>query len=335
MPRVLITDYVREPEIEREILGDELATEPTDDVEVLLVWHEQIDDAYLARLPRVRGVVRYGVGYDMLDLACLERRGIIACNTPDYGTEEVADTAIAMVLDLVRGISRYDALCRSHREGWQEHVIPTLRRTSDLTLGVVGAGRIGGSVLLRAAALRFRTIFFDPYRERGYEKMLGAARADRLDELLEVADVVSVHVPLNLETAGMVNEEFIAAMKHGASFVNTARGAIVRHLEIFHEPLRSGALHGVALDVLPEEPPAESPLLAAWRARETWVDGRLLINPHAAFYSTAAFPEMRAKAARNALRILQGEIPHNVLRAQRSESASDSHGMHVRGDRSG
>jgi lactate dehydrogenase-like 2-hydroxyacid dehydrogenase len=314
MAKVLITDYISEPDIEREILGDALASAPADDVEVLLVWHERIDERYLARFPRVRAVVRYGVGYDMLDLECFARRGIVACNTPDYGTEEVADTAVAMILDLVRGVSRYDALCRGHMDGsWQEHVIPTLRRNADLTVGVIGAGRIGGSVLLRASALRFRTVMFDPYRERGYEKLLGARRVDTLEALLAEADVVSVHVPLDRSTAGMVDAGFVAAMKPGASFVNTARGALVKDLEIFHEPLRSGALHGVALDVLPDEPPIDTPLIAAWRGREPWIDGRLLINPHTAFYSTAAFPEMRAKAARNVLRILNGEQPHNLL----------------------
>jgi hypothetical protein len=121
------------------------------------------------------------------------------------------------------------------------------------------------------------------------------------------------HVPLNEETRGMVDEGFVAAMKPGACFVNTARGGIVRDLEVFHAPLRNGRLAGVALDVLPEEPPGDSPLLRAWREREPWLDGRLLINPHAAFFSESAYQEMRRKAATNALRILKGDEPYNVL----------------------
>jgi phosphoglycerate dehydrogenase-like enzyme len=314
MGRVYITDYVTDPSLEREVLGDALAGEPSDDVEVLLVWHKRIDDAYLDQFPNVKGVVRYGVGYDSLDLEALRRRGIVACNTPDYGTEEVADTALAMILNLTRGISRYDALCRTFSDGtWQENTLPGIRRTSDLTLGVVGAGRIGGSVLLRASALRFSTVLYDPYQPRGHEKMLGAGRVDSLGELLAEADVVSIHVPLNEETRGMVDEGFVAAMRPGASFVNTARGGLVRDLEVFHEPLRSGHLGGVALDVLPDEPPGDSPLVESWRQREPWVDGRLLINPHAAFYSETAYPEMRQKAAANARRMLSGAAPFNIL----------------------
>jgi lactate dehydrogenase-like 2-hydroxyacid dehydrogenase len=322
MPKVLITDYVTDPVVEREILGDALTDEPSGDVHVLLVWHERVDDLYLRDLPGVKGVVRYGVGYDSLDLECLARRGIVACNTPDYGTEEVADTAVAMALNIARGVSRYDALCRDLEDGsWQENILPSLKRTSEVTLGVLGAGRIGGSVILRANALRFQTVFYDPYKERGYEKVLGARRVDTLEELLADSDIVSIHVPLNSETSGMVDDRFLAAMKPGASVINTARGAIVRELEVFHEPLRSGRLSCVALDVLPQEPPADTPLLAAWKAREHWLDGRLLINPHTAFWSDTAFLEMRTKAARNALRILSGEVPHNILPFDPAHSA--------------
>ena len=314
MSKVLITDYITHPDVERAILGDALAACPGGDVEVLLVWHERIDDAYVERMPRLRGVVRYGVGYDTLDLACLERRGIVACNTPDYGTEEVADTAMAMILNIVRGVSQYDALCRSFQpDSWQENTLQSVKRTSDVTLGVIGAGRIGGSVILRANAFRFQTLFYDPYQERGYEKLLGARRVDSLEKLLGESDVISIHVPLNADTQGMVDERFVASMKPGASFVNTARGAVVKDLEIFHEPLRTGSLNCVALDVLPQEPPAEVPLLAAWKAREKWLDGRLVINPHTAFYSAAAFREMREKAAQNALRILSGQAAFNVI----------------------
>lgn len=313
MGKVFITDYVADPDIERAVLGDALASEPSEDVEVLLVWHETIDDAYVERMPRLRGVVRYGVGYDSLDLDALHRRGIVACNTPDYGTEEVADTALAMILDLVRGVSRYDARCRHHDASWQENTIPTLRRTSELTLGTMGAGRIGGSVLLRGAALRFRTVFYDPYKPRGHEKMLGARRVDSLAELLDAADVVSCHIPLDDSTRGLVDRRFVDAMREGAVFVNTARGGIVSDVDVFLEPLRAGKLSGVALDVLPDEPPRDSALLRAWRERQPWLDGRLIINPHTAFYSREAYREMRVKAASNALRILDGREPFNVL----------------------
>jgi phosphoglycerate dehydrogenase-like enzyme len=313
LPRAYITDYIDDPMIEREVLGDELARELLPTTEVLLVWHHRIDAAYIDALPRLKGVVRYGVGYDNVDIRYAHDRGIVVCNTPDYGTDEVSDTALAMVMNIARGIARYDHLCRSYQTNWQEHTLPEIRRTSEQVLGVIGAGRIGGSLLLKAAACRMQTLFYDPYKPRGHEKMLGARRADSLDELLQASDIVSIHTPLTEETEGMVNGRFISAMKNGASLVNTARGRIVEHPDVFYTPLRDHTLQCVALDVLPNEPPVESKLLTAWRNREAWLDGRLLINPHTAYFSQEAYVEMRRKAAQNALRILRGQPPFNLV----------------------
>ena len=98
MARAWITDYVDNPSIEREILGDELASEPGDEIEVLLVWHEDVGASYLDRFPRLKGIVRYGVGYENIDLSHAHSRGIVVCNTPDYGTDEVSDSALAFIL---------------------------------------------------------------------------------------------------------------------------------------------------------------------------------------------------------------------------------------------
>jgi len=312
--KVFITDYVSNPDIERTILGDALSKTLKQDIEVLLVWHEHIDKIYCKHLSNLKAVIRYGVGYDSLDLSYLKSRGIIACNTPDYGTEEVADTAIAMILNIARGISRYDFLCRYYSDSrWQENTLQCLKRNSDLTVGIIGAGRIGGSVVQRANSLRFKTVFYDKYKERGYEKLLGTTRVESIDELLKISDIVTIHVPLTEETHGLVDDIFLSKMKKGASLVNTARGKIVKDVDVFFNPLKSGYLSCVALDVLPEEPPKETYLIQAWKNRETWLDGRFLINPHTAYYSQRAFFEMRQKAAENALRVLNGKTPFNQL----------------------
>jgi D-3-phosphoglycerate dehydrogenase len=314
MGKVFITDYISNPDIEKSILGEHLTDKLSSDVAVLLVWHEQINQHYCKQLPNLKGVVRYGVGYDSLDLTFLKSRNIVACNTPDYGTEEVADTALAMILNVARGITRYDFLCRDYENGsWQENTIKSLKRNSDITLGIIGAGRIGGSVILKAGALRFKTIFYDKYKERGYEKLLGAQRVETLEELLALSDIVSIHVPLTSETEGIIDERFISKMRNGASLINTARGKIVKNLDVFYEPLQIGNLASVALDVLPDEPPIDCRLIRAWKFRERWLEGRLIINPHTAYYSKRAFIEMREKAAQNALRILRDETPFNSL----------------------
>jgi len=311
--KVYITDYVDDPSIELEVLGSSLSPEPHEGIEVLLVWHEHINENYIRQFPNLKAVVRYGVGYDGLDLPALSAKGVQACNTPDYGVDEVSDTAIAMIMAISRGIVRYDSQCRNYRENWQENTMQQIRRGTELVVGVVGAGRIGGSVLVKSKALGFKTVLFDPYKPSGHEKTFGASRTETLEELLGQADIVSVHVPLSEATNGMINAEFVAQMKSGASLVNTARGKLLEDLEIFHEPLKSGKLDYVYLDVLPDEPPASGDLIDAWRARESWLDGRLLINPHSAYFSDRAYHEMRQKAALNAKRALDGKPLLNLL----------------------
>ncbi|MDX2128603.1 MAG: NAD(P)-dependent oxidoreductase [Chloroherpetonaceae bacterium] len=312
--KVFITDYIQTPDLESKILGNILTNQPSVDVEVLLVWHEIINQDYCKRFPNLKGVVRYGVGYDSLDLNYLAKNKIIACNTPDYGTDEVSDTAVSMITGIARGIYRYDNLARTFREdSWQENTIKSLKRNSETTIGFLGAGRIGGNAVLKCNSLKFKTAIYDPFKERGYEKLLNTMRVDELEELLSISEIISIHLPLNNDTKGMINESFISKMKHGSSIVNTARGAIVSDIDIFYDALKSGQLNSVYLDVLPEEPPKRSKLIDAWRNREDWLDGRLIINPHSAYYSKEAYYEMRTKAALNALRIIENKKPFNIL----------------------
>ena len=309
MSRIAITDHFNEPgKEELSVLGDLVGTEVGEDTEVLLVWHEKIDETYVSRLPNLRGVQRYGVGFDNLDVDYLNTKDIICCNNPDYGVDEVSDTALAFVMAISRGITRYDNLARGLSDSWQENILLEIKRNSDLRVGVVGAGRIGSSVLLKCHAIGFKTAFYDPYKESGHEKVLHSERYQSLGELLAVSDIVTIHCPLNAETRGMIDDEFIESMKPGASLVNTARGGILADPAVLLQHLRSGHLNSVSLDVLPEEPPGKDEFYEAWRRQEPWLAGRLLINPHTSYFSQAAQVEIRRKAAENALRIYQ-KIP--------------------------
>lgn len=303
MSKIAITDYFDAPQEEFEILGNLVGTQVGAETEVLLVWHEKIDEKYITGLPKLRGVQRYGVGYDSLDLEYLISKGIICCNNPDYGTDEVADTAVAMIMNIARGVFQYNHAAKKFTNNWQENVNTSIKRNSDQIVGIIGAGRIGGNVLMKCNALKFQTVFYDPFKERGYEKMINGKRVDDLDALLEVADIVSMHVPLSAATDGIINQEFISKMKPGSSLVNTARGGLVKDPNDFYHALKSGHLNCVALDVLREEPPILGLLIDAWRNSEDWINGRLIINPHSSYYSQAAYKELRSNAAKNALRI--------------------------------
>lgn len=314
MPKVLITDYVQAPTYEEKVLGDDVGLEPDEDVEVLLVWRKQINAEFLDSFPRLRGIIRYGVGTDNVDFAAASNRGLAVCNTPDYGVDEVALTAVSFLLYFDRAIETYNFKAKELADGsWQQNTEKRLRRASSSTVGCIGAGRIGSSFLLKIRALGFETVFYDPHQPSGYEKVLKADRVEHLRELLDRSDYISVHVALNEQTHGMVNRSFVEGMKRGAFLINTSRGTVFDGLDFLVEPLRSGQLGGVALDVLPVEPPASGSLINAWRAQERWTRGRVLINPHTGFYSRQSFAEMRTKAAQNALRILNGIQPLNQL----------------------
>lgn len=269
--------------------------------EAVIAYDEaRLDARWLERLERCRVIVRAGVGFDNVDLEAAGALGIAVCNVPDYGTTDVADHAIAMLLTLTRGTAAYDALLRDDpAANWHFAKASLIRRLRGRTFGVVGLGRIGLATALRARGLGMEVIFFDPYKPTGTEIALGFRRADRLTGLMAEADVVSLHTPLTPETAGLLNADAFADSRTGQILVNTARGPVLV-LDALHSALLDGRLDGAALDVIPEEPltrMAAHPLFRAWRAQEPWIAGRLLLSPHAAFYAPESIRDLRRKSA--------------------------------------
>lgn len=247
--------------------------------------------------PKARIAVRSGVGFDNIDAAGWGARNVPACNVPDYGTTEVADHAMALMLALTRGTSSYaEALMRDGGDGWHFSGPPLIRRHKGATFGIVGLGRIGLAAARRAAAFDMRVVFYDPHLLSGVDLSTGYERARSLGELMACSDVVSIHAPLNEQTRGMLNAAAFAAARPGLIVVNTARGAIV-DLTALEAALRAGTVAGAGLDVLPNEPAdLEHGLIAAWRRGEDWIRGRLIVTPHAAFFSPASMRDLRLKS---------------------------------------
>lgn len=314
MARVYITDRVINSGLEESILGSDVSTQYDANAEVLMVWRQNVTREYLTQFTHLKAIIRYGVGYDRVDLEAAAERGIYVCNVPDYCTDEVADTALSMILNLTRGVFRLDHRGRTFTEKWQHNSIENTHRTSSLTLGIIGAGRIGANVLEKAKALKFNTQFYDPYIAANENEIFSAKRVFSLDELLRTSDIVSLHIPLTNETKKSVNKLFIETMKKGSFLINTARGHLIENIDIFYDFLKSQHLAGIALDAIPEEPPSEkSKLIKTWKSQEQWLEGRLIINPHNAYFSEEAAYEMRTKAAENALLVLQEKVPHNIV----------------------
>jgi phosphoglycerate dehydrogenase-like enzyme len=176
-----------------------------------------------------------------------------------------------------------------------------MRRLSTQTFGILGLGRIGTAAALRAKAMGFRTIFFDPYVPSGTHKAIGVERVSSLDELLRRADTLSVHCPLTAETRGIIGAQEIALMKPGSYVVNTARGDIVQKAPVF-AALRSGHLAGAGLDVVESEP---------LRTAEEAATPNLIVTCHAAFCSPEGMIEMRSTSAKIARAAVLGEAVWN------------------------
>jgi D-3-phosphoglycerate dehydrogenase/C-terminal binding protein len=327
MYHVMVTDFVHDTlEPERRIL-DGLAevtalhacneTQLVGRVErahALIVYHEiGISQATIARLEDCRLIVRAGVGFDNIDGLFARQRGIPLVNVPDYGSEEVADTALAMLMGLTRGTQLLNSRLRAGIRPWTyQHTVP-LARLRGRVLGVVGLGRIGTAMALRGKALGMDVAFYDPYKPDGYDRALGIRRVETLEELLAQSLAVSLHCPLTAETRHLIDAQAMARMPRGSYLVNTARGAVVDTLAL-PEALRSGQLAGAGIDVLEGEPPAEDhPLLVAWRNPDHPAYDRLILNPHAAFYSEEGFLDMRVKAAEACRRALSGKPLRNVV----------------------
>jgi C-terminal binding protein len=281
----------------------------------LMILAFPVTGADLARFPKLRAIVRMGVGYDRLDRPAMAARNIIVCNVPDYGTTEVADHAIALALTLRRGILLHHEMQRHDPPApWRAFQNPMIQRLSTLTMGIVGLGRIGTAVALRAKALGFRVVFYDPYLPNGADLALGIERAPTLEDLMRQSDNLSIHTPLTPETRGLIGRNELALMKKGAVVVNDARGPIL-DLDALAELMRAGHIAAAGLDVLPQEPPQEPipELLRAYRAKENWLEGRLVVTPHSAWLTPHSWEDTRRKSAETMRAALLTNRPQNVI----------------------
>jgi phosphoglycerate dehydrogenase-like enzyme len=325
--KVVITDFITEPlDFERRWLGELADVEALhafseDDLvgrieqaDAIMLYHFlSLTERTIRRLEKCKLIVRCGVGFDNVDRVTARERGITVANVPDYGTEDVADSAIGMMLSLTRGLHYMNSRLQRGQGPWIYTQVQPLHRLRGRVFGVVGIGRIGTATALRAKALGMDVIYYDPFVPQGRDKSLGVRSVETLGELLAQAYVVSVHTPLTADTRHLLNRATLAQMQPGSFVVNTARGGVVDVLAVL-EALTSGHLRGAAIDVLETEPPPEDhPLIRAWRDPAHPAHDRLILNPHAAFYSEEGLIDMRVKGSQNCRRVLLGQPPYNVV----------------------
>jgi len=285
-----------------------------EDADAVILYHLiSLTEKTVSRLANCKLIVRAGVGYDNVDWRLARERGIDVANVPDYGTEDVADSAIGLMLSLTRGIHYHNSRLRRGLGKWGYSEYPRVPRLRGRTFGIVGLGRIGTAAALRAKALGMNVVFYDPYARDGTDKAVGATRVETLEELLEQTFVLSPHCPLTPETKHIVNADVVARLPAGAYVVNTSRGGVV-DVEAVLDAVTSGHLAGAGIDVLETEPPTGAErFIEAWRDPDHPAHDRIIVNPHTAFYCEEGLGEMRAKAVQNVARVLRGEKPRNLV----------------------
>ena len=266
------------------------------DGEGILIQYAPMTRRVLEQLPRCKVIARYGVGVDTVDLLAASDLGIVVSNVPDYGTNEVSDHALAMMLCLTRKVPMANAQIK--RGQWDFRLMHPVHRHQVQTIGVIGMGRIGQAMAHKTHALGMKVVAYDPYANPDslpdYITLCG------LEDLLRQSDVVSVHCPLTDVTRNMLDESMLRLMKPSAYLVNTARGCIVDEVAL-DKLLTEKKLAGAAMDVLAVEPgPMSHPLFK---------HENLYCTPHMAWHSEESAQELKRKAAEETRRVLRGEAP--------------------------
>jgi D-3-phosphoglycerate dehydrogenase len=314
-PTVVVTDSdFPDLDIEREVfdeLGAELvagdARSPEEvietgadaDADALLVQYAPITREVFEALD-LTVVGRYGIGYDCVDVEAATDHGVAVVNVPSYCVEEVATHALSLLLACVRRVPQYDRTVRSGTWDWtRERPIP---RLSGRTLGLAGFGKLPRKLAAMVSGFELDVVAFDPYVDETEMAERGVERVD-FDELLARSDLLSVHTPLTPETEGLFDRAAFDAMQPTAVLVNTSRGAVV-DVDALAAALDAGDIAAAGLDVLPEEPPDDLPLLDRHDA---------VVTPHVAWYSEASLVELRRTVSEDVARALRGEAPTNVV----------------------
>lgn len=269
--------------------------------DVILTCYAPITARVIAVAERLKGIVKYGVGVDSIDLEAAAAKGVPVAHCPDYGTDTVADHAFALMIGVARKLTVIDTAMRSAGWLWPE---PAYRGVSlaGKTIGLVGFGRIGKAMARRAAGFGMRLKVYDPYVPEDTHG-IGNLTFAPLDEVLTDADFLSMHCVLTPETRHIIGASELARMKPSAIIVNVSRGALIDEAALV-DALDRGAVAGAGLDVFPREP----------LVRTHPLQGRdnVVLTPHLAFYTLEAEQRLEHECHEAVLAILRGKTPANV-----------------------
>jgi len=269
--------------------------------DLLLMCYTPITSRVIARAPRLKGIVKYGVGIDAIDIRAAHSRGIAVVNVPTYAEETVAEGAFAMLIALAKRLPALQQTMRSDGWAW-----PTARwLASDIagkTVGLVGCGRIGASMArIAGAGFRARVIGYDPGKSPAEMRSIGVEPFDDLHAMLAASDFVSLHVALSDATRHLIGATELAVMKPSAIFINSARGALVDELALLRA-LKQGRIAGAGLDVFSQEPLNQT----SHPLKELYSMENVILSPHLTFYTAEAMARLESETLERCREILEG-----------------------------
>lgn len=270
------------------------------DAIALFIRWTKIDDAFLDATPALQAIVRYGVGYDNVDLDAANRHHVKVANVQGYANHSVSDHALALMYACARALPQGE---QSLISNFSKPPIRNIFEFHEMTLGIIGLGRIGGTLCQKARHLFKNVLAADPYIAEQRFAELGAQKTD-LNTLLRESNVISIHCNLTDETKGLINARRFKLMQKRPILINTARGPIVDESD-FIAALKDGLVHSAGVDVFQDEPPKTGNELLSLP--------NVITTGHYAWYSISAAKELQKRAADNLLMLLQGKCPEDCL----------------------
>ena len=281
------------------------------DADVIIAAYLELPRRAISLLKQVGLIVRCGVGVDAIDVEAATEHGVWVANVPDYGIHEAADHAMLLLLAATRHLNHFQESWPVN--GWASTQFPMIRRLRGQRLGIIGLGRIGSQVAIRARGFGLEVVATSPHLNEARVKELGV-KGVPLDELLRTSDIISLHTPLTAKTTRLLDQAAFTKMRSGVIIVNTARGALI-DLNALQAAIDNGTVAAVALDVLEREPYPDLSMPFLKNPNAT-------ITPHVAWYSEDAVRELGVLAAQEALRYLRGEQPRAVLNPEARSRAN-------------
>lgn len=327
MLKIGILDRITIPDLEERILnsiGKIICFNATNECELpneianldaVIVYNKiTLTQITINKLLNCKVIVKAGVGFDNIDICAAGNIGIPVINVPDYGTNDVADHTFALFLSYVKKIGFYNnALQKNIVQYWKPGNGKKVHRLSELTFGIIGMGRIGTAVAMRAKAFGMNVVYYDPYLPDGYDKTYQVKEFKVLEELVSNSNVISIHVPLNRNTEKMINYSLLQNAKYKPILINTARGKVINTEDIYLS-LKENIIEAYLADVFESEPPSDNTeLLLQFSLEDGIFRDRIIFTPHSASHTIEARKEMREKAAISVKMFIQENKMKNCI----------------------